>query len=104
MAVDITVMAAMPEAARALASVYWLLAYPEGSISPDGAIGEFKDGAFVIAVTGQVPVAIHGTGRIWPSGWRAIGAGQVRVVAGHPLLTSGLTRRDVDRLRDRPGR
>jgi hypothetical protein len=32
-------------------------------------IGEFKDGAFIIAVTAQVPVvpvAIHGTGRIWP--------------------------------------
>jgi len=91
------------EAARALAAGHWLLAYPEGRISPDGTIGEFKDGAFVIAITGQVPVipvAIHGTGRIWPPGRRAIRAGRVRVVAGQPLPTSGLTRRDVDRLRD----
>jgi len=91
------------EAARALAAGHWLLAYPEGRISPDGTIGEFKDGAFVIAVTGQVPVvpvAIHGTARIWPPGRRAIRAGQVRVVAGHPLPTSGLTHRDVDQLRD----
>ena len=91
------------EAARALAAGHWLLAYPEGRISPDGTIGKFKDGAFIIAVTGQVPVvpvAIHGTGRIWPPGRRAIHAGPVRVVAGSVLPTSGLTRRDVDQLRD----
>jgi len=91
------------EAARALAAGHWLLAYPEGRISPDGTIREFKDGAFVIAVAGQVPVvpvAIHGTGRIWPPGRRAIRAGQVRVVAGHPLPTSGLTHRDIGPLRD----
>ena len=91
------------EAARDLAAGHWLLAYPEGRISPDGTIGEFKDGAFIIAVTAQVPVvpvAIHGTGRIWPPGRRAIHAGQVRVVAGHPLPTSGLTHRDVAGLRD----
>ena len=91
------------EAARDLAGGHWLLAYPEGRISPDGTVGEFKDGAFVIAITAQVPVvpvAIHGTDRIWPPGRRAIRAGLVRVVAGHPLPTSGLTRRDVDQLRD----
>jgi 1-acyl-sn-glycerol-3-phosphate acyltransferase len=91
------------EAARDLAAGHWLLAYPEGRISPDGTIGEFKDGAFVIAISAQVPVvpvAIHGTGRIWPPGRRTIRAGQVRVAAGSPLPTSGLTRRDVDRLRD----
>jgi 1-acyl-sn-glycerol-3-phosphate acyltransferase len=80
-----------------------VLAYPEGRISPDGTIGEFKDGAFIIALTAHVPVvpvAIHGTSRIWPPGRRAIRAGQVRVVAGHPLPTGGLSHRDVDRLRD----
>jgi 1-acyl-sn-glycerol-3-phosphate acyltransferase len=92
------------EAARDLAAGHWLLAYPEGGISPDGTIGEFKDGAFIIAVTAQVPVvpiAIHGTRRIWPPGRRAIHAGPVRVVAGSPLPTSGLSHGDMDRLRDR---
>jgi 1-acyl-sn-glycerol-3-phosphate acyltransferase len=91
------------EAARALAAGHRLLAYPEGRISPDGSIGEFKDGAFVIAVAAQVPVvpiAVNGTGRIWPPGRRAIHAGPVRMVAGSPLPISGLTHRDVDRLRD----
>ena len=62
-------------AARSLAAGHSLLVYPEGTTSPDGAIGEFKDGAFIIAVTSQVPVlpvAIDGTGRIWPPGRTAI--------------------------------
>jgi len=91
------------EAGRDLAARHWLLAYPEGRISPDGTIGEFKDGAFVIAVANQVPIvpaAIHGTRLIWPPGHRTIRGGHVRVVAGRPLPTSGLTRDDVARLRD----
>jgi 1-acyl-sn-glycerol-3-phosphate acyltransferase len=39
------------DAARDLAAGHCLLAYPEGRISPEGAIEEFKDGAFIIAVT-----------------------------------------------------
>jgi len=57
----------------------------------------------VIAVTHQVPVvpvAIQGTGGIWPPGRRAIRPGQARPVAGRPLQTTGLTHHDVDRLRD----
>ena len=72
-------------------------------ISPDGAIGEFKDGAFVIAVANQVPIvpaAIQGTRLIWPPGHRTIRGGHVRVLAGRPLPTSGLTQDDVARLRD----
>ena len=53
-------------AARSLAAGHSLLVYPEGTTSPDGTIGDFKDGAFIIAVTSQVPivpVTIHGTCR-----------------------------------------
>ena len=42
-----------------------------------------------------------GIRRIWPPGRRAILACPVRVVAKSPLQTSGMTRRDVARLRDR---
>jgi 1-acyl-sn-glycerol-3-phosphate acyltransferase len=90
-------------AARDLAAGHSLLAFPEGRISPDGTIGAFKDGAFVIAVTSQVPVvpvAIDGTRRIWPPGRRAIHGGQASVVAGRPLQTSGLTQHDVAALRE----
>ena len=61
--------------ARSLVAGHSLLAYPEGTTSPDGTIGVFKDGAFIIAVANQVPavpVAIHGTCRILPPGRTAI--------------------------------
>jgi 1-acyl-sn-glycerol-3-phosphate acyltransferase len=90
-------------ATRDLAAGHSLLAYPEGTTSPDGTIGAFKDGAFIIAIASQVPIvpaAIYGTGRIWPPGRAAIHAGQVRVVAASPLPTVGLTHRDVARLRE----
>jgi len=91
-------------AARLLAAGRSLLVYPEGRISPDGTIGDFKDGAFIIAVTSQVPVlpvAIHGTCRIWPPGRRAIRSGQVRIVVARPLSTSRLSHHDVAGLRER---
>ncbi len=90
-------------AARSLAAGHSLLVYPEGRASPDGTIGEFKDGAFIIAVISQVPilpVAIHGTCRVWPPGRLAIHSGEVRVAVGRPLQTSGLTLHDIAGLRD----
>jgi 1-acyl-sn-glycerol-3-phosphate acyltransferase len=90
-------------AARDLAAGHSLLAYPEGRISPDGVIGEFKDGAFIIAIANQVPVvpvAIHGTRWIWPPGRKAIRSGHVRIVAGKPLQTSGLTQGEIAGLRE----
>ena len=90
-------------AARSLAAGHSLLVYPEGTTSPDGTIGQFKDGAFIIAVASQVPVlpvTIDGTGRIWPPGQSAIHGGQVHMVIGNPLPTTGLTHHDIPGLRD----
>ncbi len=90
-------------AARDLAAGHSLLAFPEGRISPDGTIGPFKDGAFIIAIASQVPVVpvtIDGTRRIWPPGRNAIHGGQVRAVAASPLQTSGLTQHAVAALRE----
>ncbi len=91
-------------AARALTAGHSLLVYPEGRQSPDGSIGEFKDGAFILAITNQVPilpVAIHGTRRIWPPGRNAIHSGEVLIVVGRPLNTRGLSDHDIVRLRER---
>ena len=90
-------------AARSLAAGHSLLVYPEGKISPDGTIGEFKDGAFIIAVANQMPVlpvAVHGSRRVWPPGRRAIHSGQVRVTVGRPLPASHQAGHDIARLCD----
>ncbi|HUY48733.1 MAG TPA: lysophospholipid acyltransferase family protein [Streptosporangiaceae bacterium] len=90
-------------AARSLAAGHSLLVYPEGTTSPDDTIGDFKDGAFIVAVTNQVPilpVAIHGTCEVWPPGRSVIHSGEVRIVVGRPLQTSRLTHHDIAGLRD----
>lgn len=90
-------------AAQDLAAGHSLLAYPEGTTSPDGTIGAFKDGAFIIAIANQVPVvpvAIHWTCQIWPPGRTAIHAGRVCVAVASPLRTTGLTQHDVAALRE----
>ena len=47
-------------AARSLAAGHSLLVYPEGTASPDGTIGAFKDGAFIIILASRVAVRLGG--------------------------------------------
>jgi 1-acyl-sn-glycerol-3-phosphate acyltransferase len=91
-------------AARCLKDGQSLLVYPEGTTSADGTIGGFKDGAFVLAIANQVPllpVAIEGTGRVWPPGRAVIHAGRVRVLIRQPVPVAGLASEDARQLRDR---
>jgi 1-acyl-sn-glycerol-3-phosphate acyltransferase len=92
-------------ASRSLAAGRSVLVYPEGRVSPDGAIGEFKDGALVIGAVSKtpvLPVAIHGTRQIWPPGRPRIRSGPVRVTVGRPLPTTGrLTRHNVAAVRNK---
>jgi 1-acyl-sn-glycerol-3-phosphate acyltransferase len=86
-----------------LAAGHSVLIFPEGKISKDGSAGEFKNGAFLMAVMNQVPVlpvAICGTNKVWPAEGRAIRGGTVHVTIGPLLPTKNLTRRDVPALRD----
>jgi 1-acyl-sn-glycerol-3-phosphate acyltransferase len=65
--------------------------YPEGTRSRSGELGEFKKGAFMLALhTGVeiVPVAILGTRRIMPAGAWRIRAGRIILRFGKPIRTS----------------
>jgi 1-acyl-sn-glycerol-3-phosphate acyltransferase len=89
--------------AEALAAGHSVLIFPEGKISKDGSVREFKNGAFLMAVMNQVPVlpvAICGTNKVWPAEGRSIRGGTVHVTIGPVLPTKDLTRRDVPALRD----
>jgi 1-acyl-sn-glycerol-3-phosphate acyltransferase len=78
-----------------------ILAYPEGTRSPDGSILPFKKGPFVLALEARVPiipVAIHGSGAVLPRGGFRIRPGVIRMKVGEPIETAGLASEDRDQL------
>lgn len=78
-----------------------ILAFPEGTRSPDGSILPFKKGPFVLALEAGVPiipVAIHGTGKVLsPKGLR-LAKGEIRMKVGSPILTAGRTQKESETL------
>ena len=92
-------IAALKEAASALAEGHDFLAFPEGTRSETGALGEFKKGPFVMAIQGGVPVApfvLHGTRDLLPKGSRRLAAGVVEVKFLEPVPTAHLSIKDRD--------
>lgn len=78
-----------------------MVLFPEGTRSPDGKLKEFKKGAFVLAVQGQVPlvpVAIVGSRDIMPKGSMMVRPGTITLRIGEPIPTEGSTIRDRNRL------
>lgn len=78
-----------------------MILFPEGTRSPDGRLKDFKKGAFVLAVQGQVPlvpVAVLGTREIMAKGDTRVRSGEIRIRIGKPIPTEGATIRDRNRL------
>lgn len=84
---------------RAAVTPESLVVFPEGTRSRDGRLGDFKQGAFVIAIRSGmpiVPVTCVGTRRLMPRGSRLVVlAGPVDLHVHAPIPTAGL--RDDDR-------
>lgn len=81
-----------------------VMLFPEGTRTRDGSLGEFKDGAFRIAIEHQVPIlplVLNGTYEALQAGsWKMNPTeAEVRVLA--PIPTEGLTKHDIPELRDR---
>jgi 1-acyl-sn-glycerol-3-phosphate acyltransferase len=97
--------------ARAVASLKagnCFIIFPEGTRSPTGALGEFKKGAFVVAIEAKsriVPVAITGAETLMPKGDFLIRPGRVRVRVLDPIDAGAYSYEDrdllVDEVRDR---
>ncbi|XP_022750266.1 1-acyl-sn-glycerol-3-phosphate acyltransferase 1, chloroplastic-like isoform X2 [Durio zibethinus] len=66
-----------------------VLIFPEGTLSKDGKLGDFKKGAFSVAAKTEVPVipiTLIGTGKIMPAGMEGIiNSGSVKVVIHKPF-------------------
>ena len=85
-------------AAASRARGYCLIVFPEGTRSRSGDMGEFKKGAFRIAVDSQIPilpVVISGTFAVNPPGKKLIYPGTARVRILEPIPTAGKTRQEV---------
>ncbi len=76
-------------------------AFPEGTRSRDGHLGEFKKGVFIMAIKAQapvVPVTIVDSRRIQPPGRYGIRAGSIHVFIHDPIETAGMDLEDRNRL------
>jgi len=80
-----------------------VMIFPEGTRSKSGKMGEFKDGAFRLAIETQsdlLPIALAGTSTCIPvSAWKMSYA-KGRVMVGTPISTKGLTDKDVQSLKE----
>ena len=87
--------------ARLLANGHCFFAFPEGTRSRDGRLGEFKKGVFIMAIKAQVPVmpvTIAGSLAIQPRGKYSVRPGCIEVIFHDPIPTAGRTLDDRNRL------
>jgi 1-acyl-sn-glycerol-3-phosphate acyltransferase len=78
-----------------------LIVFPEGSRSPDGRVGRFKGGIFLLAIESGlpiVPVSVLNSRAVMPKGRLMVCPARTQVIVHAPLPTSGLTREDARRL------
>lgn len=76
-------------------------AFPEGTRSRDGRLGEFKKGAFVMAIQSEVPImplTIRNSCRIQAPGEFSLHPGTIEVLVHDPIPTEGMAFEDRDRL------
>jgi 1-acyl-sn-glycerol-3-phosphate acyltransferase len=94
----------LADAAERLSARVSVMLFPEGTRSATGELGDFKSGAFRIAIANGVPIlplVVHGTrSALVKHDWRfGVSTAEVRVL--QPVPTDGLTMDDVDDLRTR---
>ena len=78
-----------------------LMVFPEGGRSATGQLQEFMGGAFYVAIRAQMPVvpmAIVGTYELLPINSFHVMPGDVDLVIGEPIPTTGMRLRDMEKL------
>jgi len=93
--------AAIDRGASLLREGFSFLAFPEGTRSKDGRLGEFKKGVFIMAIKAQkpvVPITILHSSTIQPPGCYRIRPGTIDVIFHHPIPTEGMSMDDRGRL------
>ena len=95
---------AMKQCADRLSKKVSVMFFPEGTRSKTGEMGEFKSGAFRLAIetgTPILPLVVSGCrSALRPHDWRlGVSTAEVRVL--EPIEVDGLTEDDIHTLRDR---
>ena len=89
---------AMEEMRKRLASGVSMILFPEGTRSPDGSLGEFRDGAFRLAIEAGVdvvPLAIAGAAKSLPKRSLVFRPSTATLRVLSPVPTAGLTGSDA---------
>jgi 1-acyl-sn-glycerol-3-phosphate acyltransferase len=92
---------AMAEMRKRLDRKLSVIVFPQGTRSPDGTVGAFRDGAFRLAIEAGVdvvPLAVTGTAESLPKGSIAFRKTSASVTVLPPVSTKGLTVEDAPRL------
>jgi 1-acyl-sn-glycerol-3-phosphate acyltransferase len=87
--------------AKLLKEGYSFVAFPEGTRSTDGRLGDFKKGVFIMAIKAQapiIPITIVGSGEIQPPGEYSIHPGCIKIIFHDPIITAGMQIEDRHRL------
>jgi len=91
-------------ASRLTANGLCLIVFPEGTRSPDGRVGAFKGGSFLVALDAGlpiVPISVVSTRHVMLKGRLATYPGRVRVVVHPPIETTTLESSDPRALAER---
>lgn len=96
--------ASLDRAAESVAGGMPLLIFPEGTRSPDGTLGSFKKGGFVLATKAGapvVPVVVDGTFHVLPRSSLRVCPGPVKVTFCPPIDTSAYSYESKEELMGR---
>jgi 1-acyl-sn-glycerol-3-phosphate acyltransferase len=96
--------ASLDKAAESVIAGMPLLIFPEGTRSPDGLLGTFKKGGFVLATKAQVPVVpviVDGTFHVLPKTTWRICSGPVKVTFCPPIDSSAYSYENKEALMER---
>jgi len=80
-----------------------IVAFPEGTRSPDEALRRFKRGSFVLAIEAEapvIPVSLVGVRRLVGGGVRGFRPGTIRLALHPPIPTAGRSPEDATVLAD----
>lgn len=95
------------QGAKLLSEGKSFLAFPEGTRSRDGSLGEFKKGVFIMAIKAQVPIipiTLLDSLKVQAPGEYRIRPGRIHVIIHDPIETKGMQLEDknllVRRVRD----